>query len=66
MLARPEWNEPEKREPVFPREAEVSFKQAFAAALFVSISVWAFLIMPILNWLNQVSVAHYVALYTLK
>lgn len=64
MLARPEWYEPEKREPMYSRSPEVSMGKAFAAALVASICVWAFLILPFLGWLNKMSVAHYAARYT--
>lgn len=61
MLARLEWNEPERREPLYPRlhpEVNVWRTLAFCA---VAAIIWVASIITFLDWLSVVSVEHQLA-----
>lgn len=60
MLARPEWNEPEKREPTCPH-AEAGGFRVFLGCLGIAMMLWLAVIFPLLNAFHRSSVAHHMA-----
>ena len=65
MLARPEWNEPEKREPMYPR-AETDNYKISVCSFMVALFVWVYVIFPVLNTLYQRSIEYNITRFGLE
>ena len=65
MLARPEWNKPEKREPMYPRVRGDDYRVILACFAF-ALLVWVVVIFPVIETLRQRSVDSNIARFGLQ
>ncbi len=64
MLARPEWNEPERREPLARRSEQDSLQLFFICLCFVA-ALWMLVILPIVEVVHYQTTEHYLTRYSL-